>query len=256
MPCSVTSSVLDLFLALAAVPSPPGRERAVADEAAGLPPRARAGGRGGRRRRPHRVRDRQPALLGSRATVEGGVPIFLCAHLDTVEPTGGDRAGGRQRRRHQRPRHDPRRRQQGGGRGDAGGGRRGGAARASARRRRAAADADGGGRPARRQGVRRLAAACARVGYCYDHAAPIGHVVLGRADAEDAPARRSAGRPAHAGIEPEQGRSAIVAAARPSRRCRWPNRRRDHGERGLIAGGVARQHRHRGVHRRGRGAEP
>ena len=53
----------------------------------------------------------------------------------------------------------------------------------------------------------------AGVGFCYDHAAPIGNVVLA------APTQKSLqlhfiGRAAHSGIAPEQGRSAIVAAAR------------------------------------------
>ena len=53
----------------------------------------------------------------------------------------------------------------------------------------------------------------ARFGYCYDHAAPIGQMVLA------APSQRSIsltfrGRPAHSGIAPERGRSAILAAAR------------------------------------------
>jgi tripeptide aminopeptidase len=51
------------------------------------------------------------------------------------------------------------------------------------------------------------------VGFVFDHAAPIGEVMLG------APHARSIevtirGRAAHAGIAPEEGRSAIVAAAR------------------------------------------
>lgn len=51
------------------------------------------------------------------------------------------------------------------------------------------------------------------VGFVYDQAAPIGDVVLG------APTARAVsvtfhGRPAHSGIAPEEGRSAIVAAAR------------------------------------------
>jgi len=53
----------------------------------------------------------------------------------------------------------------------------------------------------------------ARVGYVYDHAGPIGEVILGapfhqRLDA------RFGGRAAHAGMYPEEGRSAIAAAAR------------------------------------------
>ena len=53
----------------------------------------------------------------------------------------------------------------------------------------------------------------ARVGYVYDHAGPIGEVVLG------APFHQKLdvffrGRAAHAGMYPEEGRSAVAAAAR------------------------------------------
>src|SRR4051812_315161 len=53
----------------------------------------------------------------------------------------------------------------------------------------------------------------AKVGYVYDQAAPIGHVILG------APYSQSLevtfhGRAAHSGMHPEDGRSAIAAAAR------------------------------------------
>src|SRR5436190_14486651 len=53
----------------------------------------------------------------------------------------------------------------------------------------------------------------AKVGYVYDHAGPIGEVILG------APYQRKLdvhfhGRAAHAGMYPEEGRSAIFAAAR------------------------------------------
>src|SRR6266513_2269481 len=53
----------------------------------------------------------------------------------------------------------------------------------------------------------------ARVGYVYDHAGPVGEVILG------APHQRKLdvqfhGRAAHAGMYPEEGRSAIAAAAR------------------------------------------
>src|ERR671930_1553322 len=53
----------------------------------------------------------------------------------------------------------------------------------------------------------------ARVGYVYDHAGPVGEVILG------APHQRKLdvqfrGRAAHAGMFPEEGRSAIFAAAR------------------------------------------
>src|SRR5207248_6786809 len=53
----------------------------------------------------------------------------------------------------------------------------------------------------------------ARIGYVYDHAGPIGQVIVG------APYQRKIdvafhGRAAHSGMYPEEGRSAIAAAAR------------------------------------------
>ena len=79
----------------------------------------------------------------------------------------------------------------------------------------------------------------ARVGYCYDHAAPIGNIVLA------APTQRTlrfrfVGRAAHAGIAPEEGRSAVVAAARAI--ADMPLGRIDAqttANVGLISGGIA-----------------
>jgi len=84
--------------------------------------------------------------------------------------------------------------------------------------------------------VGRLAAG---FGYCYDHAAPIGDVVLA------APWQQTfrltfRGRPAHSGIEPELGRSAILAAARAI--AEMPLGRIDDettANVGLIEGGIA-----------------
>ena len=53
----------------------------------------------------------------------------------------------------------------------------------------------------------------ARVGYVYDQAAPIGEVILGAPYAQ-AMEIRFHGRSAHSGMYPEEGRSAIAAAAR------------------------------------------
>ncbi len=53
----------------------------------------------------------------------------------------------------------------------------------------------------------------ARTGYVYDQAAPIGDVILGAPAAQMIRARFH-GRAAHAGMAPEEGRSAIAAAAR------------------------------------------
>lgn len=53
----------------------------------------------------------------------------------------------------------------------------------------------------------------ARLGYVYDQAAPIGEVILGAPHAHSMQVRFH-GRAAHSGMYPEDGRSAIVAAAR------------------------------------------
>src|SRR5712691_460618 len=83
----MASEVVDLFLELAALPSPPGEERAVADVVMrylrdlGLnADEDDAGGRVG-------------STIGNvyarvEPTADVGTPIFFCAHLDTVPPTG------------------------------------------------------------------------------------------------------------------------------------------------------------------------
>jgi tripeptide aminopeptidase len=53
----------------------------------------------------------------------------------------------------------------------------------------------------------------ARVGFVYDQAAPIGEIVVGAPSAQEL-VLRFHGRAAHAGMYPEEGRSAILAAAR------------------------------------------
>jgi tripeptide aminopeptidase len=53
----------------------------------------------------------------------------------------------------------------------------------------------------------------ARVGYVYDHAGPIGEIILGAPFQQKLDVRFH-GRAAHAGMFPEEGRSAIAAAAR------------------------------------------
>jgi tripeptide aminopeptidase len=203
--------VLSLFLELAALPSPSGQERAVADrvleylEALGL----------------EAVEDDAGARIGSSignvlARIEGnrgGLPLFLCAHLDTVPPEGpiepevGEDAVVRNA---------------------------GGTILGADNKAAVAAMLEAGARllensrahagvellftPMEEVGLRGAAAfdeqrLHARVGYVYDHAGPIGEVILG------APYQRKLdvafrGRAAHAGMWPEEGRSAISAAAR------------------------------------------
>jgi tripeptide aminopeptidase len=52
-----------------------------------------------------------------------------------------------------------------------------------------------------------------RIGYVYDHAGPVGEVILGAPHQQKLDVRFH-GRAAHAGMFPEEGRSAIAAAAR------------------------------------------
>src|SRR2546421_127695 len=82
----MASEVVDLFTELAALPSPPGEERAVADVVIGY---LRALGLSV-------DEDDAGPKVGSNIgnvycrleATDGGKPIFLCAHLDTVPPEG------------------------------------------------------------------------------------------------------------------------------------------------------------------------
>lgn len=202
--------VLDLFTELAAVPSPPGDERAVADIVAryladcGL----------------EVEEDATSALTGSAignlyARVEpttDGEPLLLCAHLDTVPPTAAiepvveegivRNAAGT----------------------ILGADDKAAVAVMLEAVRRVLAE----GRP--HAGIELVFTPCeeiglvgadafdhtrlrAQTGYVYDQAAPIGTVILG------APFSQSLevtfhGRAAHSGMHPDDGRSAILAAAR------------------------------------------
>jgi tripeptide aminopeptidase len=205
--------VLSLFVELAALPSPSGEERAVADRvldylrALGLETEeddagTRIGSSMGN------VLCRIPPSNGA-----GGTPLFLCAHLDTVPPEGpiepvvGEDEVVRN-----------------------GAGTILGAddKSAVAAMLEATARIVEGKRlhaglellftPKEEVGLRGADAfdegrLTARLGYVYDHAGPIGEVILG------APYQRKIdvvfhGRAAHAGMYPEEGRSAIAAAAR------------------------------------------
>jgi tripeptide aminopeptidase len=205
--------VLTLFLELAALPSPPGEERAVADRvldylgALGLEVDEDDAG------------DRIGSTMGNLlCRLEprgngGGAPLFFCAHLDTVPPEAAI---------------EPVVGEDGLVRNTAGTILGADDKSAAASMLEAVARLVEDERP--HAGVELLftpkeevglvgAAAfdesrlAARLGYVYDHAGPIGEVVLGapyqrRIDA------RFRGRAAHAGMYPEEGRSAIAAAAR------------------------------------------
>jgi tripeptide aminopeptidase len=206
------SEVVDLFTELAAISSPPGDERPVADAVArylrdlGLTVDEDGAG----------------ATVGSnmgnlycRVEPSGngaGTPIFLCAHLDTVPPEGPlepviedgvvRNAGGT----------------------ILGADNKSAVAAMLEGTRRVLAE----NRPhagiellfTPKEEVGLLGAAAfdhsrllARAGYVYDQAAPIGDVILG-APYSHALEVRFHGRAAHSGMYPEEGRSAIAAAAR------------------------------------------
>ena len=207
----MAAEVVDLFTELAALPSPPGDERAVADAVSrylrdlGLTV----------------DEDDAGAMVGSNIgnlycrlpPTDGGSPIFLCAHLDTVPPTGpiepvidddgvirnatGTILGADNKSAV--------------------------AAMLEGARRVLAENRPHGGiellfTPKEEVGL--LGAAAfdherlhARLGYVYDQAAPIGEVILG-APFSRAMQVRFHGRAAHSGMYPEEGRSAVAAAAR------------------------------------------
>jgi tripeptide aminopeptidase len=203
-------AALDLFLELAAIPSPPGEERAVADrvlaELRSIGLDVSEDGTG-------------PDIGSTMGTLHtrlepraDGTPIFLCAHLDTVPPHGAiepviddgvvrNAAGtilGSDNKSAVAVMLETVRRL------------------AEEERQHAGlelvftAKEEVGLRGAYAFDHTRLHA---DVGYVYDQAAPIGEIVLG---APSAVALEVAfhGRAAHAGMYPEEGRSAIAAAAR------------------------------------------
>jgi tripeptide aminopeptidase len=235
---ATATPVLDLFRDMAAIPSPSGRERPVADltlaflRDLGLDPSEDSAGAAigsdiGN------IHVALPATGG-----EDGTPIFLNAHLDTVPPTAP--IDPELRNGIVVNRHDT----------ILGADNKAAVAVMLA----AVAALVRGGRPhagvelvltpMEEVGLRGAKAfdtsrLRATVGYCYDHAAPIGNVVLA------APTQRTVrfrfiGRAAHAGIAPEEGRSAIVAAARAI--ADMPLGRIDAettANVGLVSGGIA-----------------
>jgi tripeptide aminopeptidase len=203
--------VLELFLELAAIPSPPGDERAVADRVLaalrglGLEPDEDGAG--------NTIGSTMGNIYARLEPTTDGTPLFFCAHLDTVPPSG---------------RLEPVVDDDGVVR-NAGGTILGAdnksavvamidAVRRVREERRPHAGIELLFTPMEEVGLvgafafehERLQA---RLGYVYDQAAPIGEVILG------APSSHSLevvfhGRAAHSGMYPEDGRSAIAAAAR------------------------------------------
>jgi tripeptide aminopeptidase len=229
---------VDLFLELCAIPSPPGDERAVADRVIsylddlGLAWDEDSCG-------PEIGSNTGNILCRLPGREAAGMPLFLCAHLDTVPPTGSIEPVVEE-----------------GVVRNAAGTILGADNKAAvvvmleAARRIIADEVPHAGvelvfTPKEEVGLlgaaafdhRRLEAA---VGYVYDQAAPIGEVILG-APFQRSISARFHGRAAHAGMYPEEGRSAIAAAARAVADLRLGRIDEESSTNvGTIRGGVAR----------------
>ena len=204
---------LDLFAELAALPSPSGEERAVADAVSlYLRDLALAVEEDGAGSKVGSTSGNLLCRLEPHGTNGGGVPLFLCAHLDTVPPEGAIEPVV----------------EEGLVRNAAGTILGADNKAAVAVMLEAVRVIVVEGRPhagielvfTPKEEVGLLGAAAfdhtrlhASVGYVYDQAAPIGEVVLGAPNAAALLARFH-GRASHAGMYPEEGRSAIAAAAR------------------------------------------
>src|SRR3954471_18624617 len=210
----MASDVVDLFTELAALPSPPGEERAVADVVArylrdlGLDvDEDDAGAKVGS------TIGNLYCRLGGNDNGDG-IPVFLCAHLDTVPPTGPIN-----------PVVEDGVVRNSGGTILGADNKSAVAVMLEATRRVLAENRPHAGlellfTPKEEVGLLGAGAfehdrLLARVGYVYDQAAPIGEVILGAPYAHSMEVRFH-GRAAHSGMYPEEGRSAIAAAARAS----------------------------------------
>jgi len=204
------NEALSLFLELAVLPSPPGEERAVADvvlsylRGLGLEPDEDDAG--------PRIGSNMGNVYARLEPTAAGKPLFFCAHLDTVPPAGPLEPvveDGVVR--------------------NAGGTILGADNKAAVVamlegvRRVVAENRPHAGiellfTPKEEVGLQGAAAfdadrLQAQLGYVYDQAAPIGEIILG-APWSQALEVTFHGRAAHSGMFPEEGRSAIQAAAR------------------------------------------
>jgi len=203
--------LLPLFLELTGIASPPGDERPVADRVIdylrelGLEPSEDDAGR--------RIDATAGNILSSlEPTSDRGTPLFFCAHMDTVPPDGpiepvvedgivknaGGTILGADNKAALAVMLE--------------------AVRRCVAERRPHAGIELLFTPKEEVGLFGAASfdpdrLRAQVGYVYDQAAPIGDVILGAPHAR-AMEVRFHGRASHSGMYPEEGRSAIAAAAR------------------------------------------
>jgi tripeptide aminopeptidase len=201
---------LELFLELAAIPSPPGEERAVADvvlrylDGLGLDADEDDCGTS--------IGSTMGNVYARVAPTSEGTPLFFCAHLDTVPPDGA-----------LEPVVDDGVVRNAGGTILGADNKSAVVAMLEGARRVLAENRPHAGiellfTPKEEVGLIGAYAfdhdrLHARVGYVYDQAAPIGEVVLGAPWSQSLNVRFH-GRAAHSGMYPEEGRSAILAAAK------------------------------------------
>jgi tripeptide aminopeptidase len=204
------SPTLQLFLELAAIPSPPGEERAVADVVLrylhdlGLRPDEDACG--------VEIGSTMGNIYVRLEPTAEGTPLFFCAHLDTVPPSGP-----------LEPVVDDGVVRNAGGTILGADNKSAVVAMLEGARRVLAENRPHAGiellfTPKEEVGLlgayafdnERLRA---ELGYVYDHAGPVGEIILG-APWSQALDVRFHGKAAHSGMYPEEGRSAIQAAAK------------------------------------------
>jgi tripeptide aminopeptidase len=207
---AATGETVSLFLELAALPSPPGEEREVADavlgylRALGLEPDEDDAG--------PRIGSTMGNVYARLEPTAPGTPLFFCAHLDTVPPDG-----------ELRPVVEDGFIRNAGGTILGADNKAAVVAMLEGVRRVLAENRPHAGiellfTPMEEVGLKGAGAfdhtrLHAQIGYVYDQGSPIGEIVLGAPSAQSMEVRFH-GRASHSGMFPEEGRSAIAAAAK------------------------------------------
>ena len=202
-----------------------------------------------------RVRRRQPARADPRARRRRSAAAVRPPGHGAADRAG--RAGAARRRLGERQRRDPRRRQQGGGRRAARARAPCSAAPGPTRRSGSSCCSPSARRPGCTAPRRSTSARCAATfGYVFDHASPIGEIVVASPTHMRITARDPRPRRPRRASSPEDGRSAIVAAARAIAAMRLgPPRRGDDRQRRHDRRRHRDERRRRALPARGRGAQ-